>query len=180
MAIQYYFIYKANQIYTAVRGSHYYRVVTKLRPDIYFADRQNRVHFHKFDERLRRENETVLEQRAFVSITDCFHWGGLNDQYAIMDNKTADLYMQAIKYWDQYTREGVRWRQETQLRHHIMRVNKVPFLPLEHVVGLNHTSFEYCIRRFTSCDWCSINIAALTSPLSLNKDQNERSLFTIR
>lgn len=152
MVVQYYFNFKAYQVYAAIKGEHRYKIVAKLRPDIYFGNPDNEVDFEVFSRRLTEKYGTRAASR-FISITNCHHWGGLNDQYAIMDGQTADLYFDVIKHWDQYTQDGIRWHQETQLRHHLVTVNNVSYYPLEDVLGIAGT-FEYCLRRSTVCIWC--------------------------
>ena len=159
MLIQYWLIYKGWELYDRTRlPTHAYRVVVKLRPDIYFGNRQQWVDFGRLiDRRLEKQRDLDRSTQSidpFIAINDCNHGGGLNDQYAIMDATTAALYMQIIKYWDHYTAQGIRWHQEIMIQHHILTANKVPFYPLERLYGFKEKWFDYCIRRPEECDLC--------------------------
>lgn len=150
--VQFWMLYKAHEVYSKVRSHHRYKVVIKLRPDIYFGNRANKINLGHFNQGLM--NLTSVGT-PFISMTNCDHWEGLNDQYALMDSDTADLYFASIKSWDKYSQEGVKIYQEPLLEQHLLVANNVTYYPIESVLGLGEKNFEYCLRRITICRVCS-------------------------
>lgn len=155
MLAQYWLLYKAHEVFTKVRGDHRYRFVIKLRPDIYFGNRANTIDLdHDVVRGLTGQFGTP--DVPFISITNCDHWGGLNDQYAVMDSNSADLYFTSVKYWDQYDQDKVYFQVEFRMKYHMQVVHNIPYFPIESALGIpTEENFEFCLRRPAFCKFCS-------------------------
>jgi hypothetical protein len=157
-----------------LRPAHPYKLVVRIRPDLYFVDPTAWINLTYIDEQWHAKHPNFsYEHNDLIATPNLSHNDGINDQFGIMSWATAFKYFNVIKDVEYFcTNRSFRFHPETLLSkslHPDAGFRELPpfYVPLESFYdgvdqnmskSTGHASFngkfwDYCLLRSHKCSW---------------------------